>query len=47
MIRKIFPSHPEKAVKPQDYDPVDKFRDAQINDSGCREVDPEEWYMDN
>ena len=43
----------KKAVKPPDYDLrnivdlVDKYRDAHINDSGWREVDPEEWYADH
>ena len=43
----------KKAVKPPDYDPrnivdlVDKYRDAHISDSGWREVDPEEWFLDN
>ena len=41
----------KKAVKPPDYDLrnivdlVDKYRDAHINNSGWREVDPEEWFM--
>jgi hypothetical protein len=43
----------EKVIDPPNYDPrsivdlLDKYEDGHISDSGWREVDPEEWYLDN
>ena len=43
----------EEAIKPPSYDPrnivdlVDNYRDAHISDCGLREVDPEEWFVEN
>ena len=40
----------DKVIEPPSYDPrnivdlIDKYQDAHINDSGWREVDPEEWF---
>ena len=45
-------SHIRKnVIDPPDYDPrnivdlLDKYQDGHISDSGWREVDPEEWYL--
>ena len=41
----------KKLVDPPNYDPrsivdlLDKYEDGHISDSGWREVDPEEWYL--
>ena len=43
----------ETVIEPPSYDPrnildlIDKYRDANISDSGWRGVDPEEWFAEN
>ena len=50
-VRGVLSHFREKIINPPNYDPrsivdlLDKYEDGHISDSGWREVDPEEWYL--
>ena len=52
-VRGVLSHIRKKLIDPPDYDPrsivdlLDKYEDGHISDSGWREVDPEEWYLQN
>ena len=52
-VRGVLSHIRKKLIDPPDYDPrsivdlLDKYQDGHISDSGWREVDPEEWYLQN